>query len=177
MELKGGEKSKSVLAHIKANLGDGNVLRVGFLEGATYPDGTSVAMVAATNEFGRTFRKNAASSYVDAYGNEHTSTIKGGSVGTQPPRPFFRNMIAAHKDEWPDAIAALMVANDYKTEKVLWLAAEGIMRQLRQSIHDLTEPPLAPSTILRKGFSKPLIDKGDMYNSVAAEVKTGEVST
>jgi hypothetical protein len=37
-------------------LSSGDDLKVGFLEGAKYPDGTPVALVAATNEFGGTVK-------------------------------------------------------------------------------------------------------------------------
>jgi len=35
-------------------------------------------------------------------------------------------------------------------------------------------PTLAQSTVDRKGFSKPLIDTGNMLNSVTKVVKTGD---
>jgi hypothetical protein len=40
-----------------------------------------------------------------------------------------------------------------------------------QSIRDLVSPALAPATVARKGFSKPLIETGHLLNSVAVEVK------
>lgn len=118
-------------------------LRVGFLEGATYPDGKSVAMIAAFNEFG---------------------TAKA------PPRPFFRNMVAAKSGEWPGALTKLLQANDFDAIKALKIAGVAIEGQLKQSINELTSPPLAASTIARKGFDKPLIDTSVMINSVSSEV-------
>lgn len=53
VELKGGEALAKKLKELADKLGDGGTLRVGFIEGATYPDGTPVALVAAANEFGR----------------------------------------------------------------------------------------------------------------------------
>ena len=50
------------------------------------------------------------------------------------------------------------------------LLGAGIEGQLRQSITDTNAPPLSPATIARKGFSKPLVDTGNMLNSVASEV-------
>ena len=144
--LSGGSKLEAALNQIASQLDKGSVLRVGFLEGATYPDGTSVPMVAAINEFGAPSRG-------------------------QPPRPFFRNMIAEHSEEWPDAIAANLKATGYDGAKTLALVGEGISAQLRQSIVDLVSPPLAPSTIRRKGFDKPLIDTSVMLNSIGVEVE------
>ena len=144
--LSGGDKLRSALANISASLTNAATLRVGFLEGATYPDGTSVPMVAAINEFGAPSRG-------------------------QPPRPFFRNMLAEHSGEWPEAIAENLRATNYDAGKTLAVVGEGIARQLRQSIIDLAEPPLAPSTIRKKGFDKPLVDTGHMLDSVGSEVE------
>jgi hypothetical protein len=113
---------------------------VGFLRDATYPDGTSVAMVATVQEFG------------------------GGN--NIPPRPYFRFMVAEKSGSWPDAVAANLKATDYDGHKTLDRMGQGIKGQLQQSIKDTNDPPLAPATIKRKGFDKPLIDTGVMINSV-----------
>lgn len=116
-------------------------VRVGFLDGATYPDGTSVAEVATINEFGAPSRG-------------------------QPPRPFFRLMIAEKRGTWGDAVALNWKATNGDAAKTLDRMGQGIKGQLQDSIRNLVDPPLAPSTIARKGFDKPLIDKGHMLNSV-----------
>lgn len=121
-------------------------VKVGFLEGARYPDGTSVAMVATVNEFGAPSRG-------------------------QPPRPFFRNMVTAKRDTWGDALAKQMTATDDNVAVALDRMGQGIKGQLQQSIRDLTEPPLAASTVRAKGFSKPLIDTSVMLKSVDYEVE------
>lgn len=123
-------------------------VEVGFLEGATYPDGTSVALVAAINEFGNPSRG-------------------------QPPRPFFRTMIQQNKENWPGAVAGLMRDNNNNVPRALDLAGMGIEGQLRQSIANLSDPPLKPSTIARKGSSKPLVDTGHMLNSIDHKVSSG----
>lgn len=143
-KIKGGVEQ--FLDDLTKKLTGSQSLRVGFLEGATYPDGTSVPMVAAINEFGAPSRG-------------------------QPPRPFFRRMIAAKSPEWPKATAILMKKTNYDVDKTLNLMGEGIKGQLVQSINDLVSPPLAQSTIDAKGFSKPLIDTSVMINSVGYEVK------
>lgn len=126
-------------------------LKAGFLEGATYPDGTPVPMVAATNEFGN-------------------------PANNQPPRPFFRNAIAEHEGEWQDAMATL-IANGGDTRDVLSLLGEIIVDDIKGSIRTLDSPPLSPVTIARKGFDKPLIDTSNMLNSVSYEVSEIESST
>lgn len=142
--IKGGDKFEAAMHELASKISGGKSLEVGFLAGATYPDGTGVPFVAAMNEFGH---------------------------GNAPPRPFFRRMIAAKSPEWPKAIAGLLKKTNYDVDRTLDLTGEAIKGQLVQSINDLVSPPLAQSTIDRKGFDKPLIDTSVMVNSVGYQVK------
>lgn len=157
-KVKGGDKALGSIKKIADTVKETAVskLRVGFLEGATYPDGTSVGEVAAFNEYGRMVKVKGEDGSEESY--------------YQLPRPFFRNMIAEKKAGWPAAIAALMRTSGYNAHFALLQAGEGIAGQLRQSITDFSSPPLAESTIKAKGFSKPLVDTGHMLNSVDYEV-------
>lgn len=146
--FSGGAALEAKLAELAEKLGDGKTLRVGFLEGATYPDGQSVPMVAAANEY-------------------------GDPAMNRPPRPFFRNMIAEKSPEWPQDIAKIAEATGYDAEKMLGLMGEHIKSQLQGSIRDLMEPALSPVTIAKKGFSKPLIETSHMLNSVDYDIKDG----
>lgn len=143
--IKGGDKFQKILAEIAKQLGEPGKVRVGFLEGATAPNGDSIPLRAAMNEFGH---------------------------GNVPPRPYFRNMIAAKSPEWPDAVATNLKSTNYNIPLTLARMGEGIAGQLRESILDLWTPPLSPKTIAKKGFDKPLIEKGDMINAIDFEVKT-----
>jgi hypothetical protein len=87
-----------------------------------------------------------------------------------PPRPFFGNLIAHKSHEWGPAAGALLVANNYNAARTLAQVGEAVAGQLKQEIVDLVDPPLAPSTIRRKGFAKPLIDSSHMIQSVSYEV-------
>ena len=159
--ITGGAKLEAKLKELAALVAKPATLRVGFLENAKYPDGKPVAMIAAIQDFGAP------------------------SVGI-PPRPFFRNMIAAKKGEWGPAIADLLKANGYDALRTLQLTGEAISGQLRESIIETNTPPLAPSTIVRKGGThgmkydpkdpstfpaKPLVDTGHLLNSIEYEVK------
>lgn len=121
---------------------------MGFLEKATYPDGTQVALVAAVQDFGAPSRGI-------------------------PPRPFFRNMVKAKSPEWPAAIEAGLKANRYDAKRTLEQVGEAIAGQLRQSIADFEGVPLKPATIARKGFSKQLVDTGVLLGSVDYETEEG----
>ncbi len=141
MTLKGGDKFKAELQRIVGEAKGNQRVRIGFLEGATYPDGTPVAMIAAIQNWGAP-RANI------------------------PPRPFFTDMIVDKSPEWGPATAALLRESDMDSTTVLGKVGEAIAGQLRTQIQKTSEPPLAESTIRRKGFAKPLVETGHMMNSV-----------
>jgi hypothetical protein len=143
--ITGGARLDAYLRRIAEGVGAPKAVRAGFLEGSTEADGTSLPMVAALNEWGAPARG-------------------------QPPRPFFRQMIAKHKGEWGDQLGKLLAIHDYDATHCLDLMGEVISGELRQSIVDLVAPPLSPITIARKGSTKPLIDTGTMLNGVGHEV-------
>ncbi|MDR3534022.1 MAG: hypothetical protein P4L90_26080 [Rhodopila sp.] len=149
LDFTGGDRLMQHLDRISnAALASGEPeVKVGFLAGSTYPDGTSVPLVAVVNEFG--------------------NPAKG-----QPPRPYFRTMLKEKAPTWGADMGKVLVAANYNAVTTLGRMGELIKGQLVQSIKDLTSPPLAPSTVARKGFTKPLIDTGVMWNSVDYEVKS-----
>jgi len=142
--LQGADGVAKALEEIARKMGGGEV-SVGFMAGATYPDGTPVAAVAYWNEFG--------------------------GIG-RPPRPFFRQMIAKESPTWAPKMAKLAKSTDYDGPRVLAMMGEDIAAALDESINDFTTPALAESTIAAKGFAKPLIDTGDMKRAIKYEVET-----
>lgn len=138
MGISGGDKFSKILQGMAGRVSSAQAVKIGFLAGATYPDGKPVAMIAAIHNFGKW--------------------------------PFFTNMIREKSPEWAPAIGQLLVDNDYDATKALTLTGEAVAGQLRQSIVDTVAPPLAESTIERKGFDKPLVETGHMLNSIDYEV-------
>lgn len=150
--LKGGDKLEKALAKIAAQLATGDTVAVGFLENAKYPDGTPVAMVAAIQDF-------------------------GAPKARIPPRPFFRNMIAAKSSQWPGAIAQQLKVNGYNANRALRTVGEGIRGQLQQSINDTVAPPLSPVTLMlrkMKSQNQALVVTRRTVGQAAARVKAGE---
>lgn len=143
--IKGGAKMKAALKEIGERASNAKAVNVGFLSGATYPDGTSVAMVAAIQNFG----------------------APGAGI---PPRPFFTRMIQDKSPGWGVSLGALLKGDNYDAHKALDQMGEGIGGQLRESVLQTNSPPLAPATVKRKGFDKPLVDTSHMINSVDHEV-------
>lgn len=145
-ELSGGSALDNALRDLARKLTTGQLeLQVGFMSDATYPDGTPVAEIAAIQEF-------------------------GAPAANIPPRPFFRNMIKEHEAEWGPTISKLLQRTNFDPRRTLSLLGEVIVGDLKQSITDTNAPPLAPATIRRKGFDKPLVDTAHMQNSVTYRV-------
>jgi len=144
--IKGGDKLSAKLRELSEKVRNPGTLQVGFLENATYPDGTSVAYVAAIQEF-------------------------GAPAAGILPRPYFRTMVAEKSPTWGKAIGDLLVNNDYDATRTLELTGQGVKGQLQQSIVDFDSVPLAPATVAAKGNDKQLVDTGHMLNSVDYRVK------
>lgn len=146
-KVRGGAAFSVKLNELKGKLDKAKKVRVGFLEGATYPDGTNVAQVAFWNEYG---------------------------TDTAPPRPFFRDMIKAKSGTWSAGVAVQLKANNMDVGKALDSAGEHIQDQLVESINEFSTPANAAATVAKKGFNKPLAYKEHMRNSVKYEVKNGD---
>ena len=170
--LSGGDRIEAALKDIADKLKDGAKVRVGFLENARYPDGKSVAQVAAINNFG----------------------APGAGI---PPRPFFSNLVAEKSPGWGEKLLRLLRHTNYDAKAALELMGAGIAGQLRQAIVDMNEPPNSMVTnLLKQRFpmggqtfedvlqawadvaagakapaGKPLVHSGHMLQSVDFEVE------
>ncbi len=150
--LTGGDALRAKLEEIARQIEGSHTLRVGFLEGATYPDedGTSVAQVAWWLNYG---------------------------TKSAPPRPFITNMIAAKSPKWGDNLARILQANGFDVPNALAQMGEGISDQLRQSIVDLNAPALSPITLMLRQMrieDPHLSITGSVVGEAAARVAAGD---
>ena len=123
------------------------IVNVGFPASAKEPDGASTAMIAAVHE----------------YGNEHV-----------PERSFMRTSLQKNRGRY----SAL---NEQNLKKVLngGMSVDAALGQLglmassdiKEQIKNGSFAPLKQATIKRKGSSKPLIDTGQMRQSVTYELE------
>ena len=124
------------------------VVNVGVPAGRKEKDGTPVAMVAAVHEFG--------------------SPSQG-----IPERPFLRVSIEANKPKYAKISAAglrQILRGKSSTDAVLAVMGEAAVGDVKQRIRSGDFTPLKPATIKRKGSSRPLIDTGQMEQSIAWEL-------
>lgn len=152
--IKGGDKLEKALADIARRIGKGGAVNVGFLENAKYPDGTSVAQVAAFDNFG---------------------------TSTAPARPFFSNMVEEKSPDWGPALAKCLEATSNDVPAALALMGEGIKGQLQDAIRNFDGIPLSDVTLLlrsrfptRDGMTA--ADVWQAFHDVAAGMTAGAAS-
>lgn len=126
-------------------------VEVGFNESSGgYEDGITTAQVAAWNE----------------YGTEHS-----------PSRPFMRQTIKDHKGDIEKRAAVALrsaATNRGDVQTVLNQIGACTKAYMQDEIRNGGWTPNAPSTIAKKGSSKPLIDSGHMRQSIVYEIKKEE---
>ncbi|TAA61872.1 hypothetical protein [Shinella sp. JR1-6] len=101
----------------------------------------------------------------------------GGWGGPVPERPFMRNAMRENtsgyrnllRKEATRIVQAVAMGNSGDVAKSAALSRLGIRAQgdIQGMITAIVSPPNAPATIALKGSSKPLIDTGELRNSVA----------
>lgn len=122
--------------------------KVGWFETAHYPEGTPVAYVATIHEFG----------------TEHI-----------PARPFMRPAVTDHGQEWMQLLAQgaqRAAEGGISARDVLEMVTLKAAGDVGKAISAVTSPALSPITVARKGHSKPLVDTGQMLQSVTGKVET-----
>ena len=136
-------------------------LEVGWFEAAKYDDGTSVAGVAAQNEFG-----NAALKI--------------------PPRPFIRPTVVERTRVWKGFItrnAKKVVSGDLTVDQMMEALGQGVAGDIRKTITQIHEPALSERTLAARRkirnvtkeeasaeLEKPLVFEAVLLNSVSYAV-------
>lgn len=123
---------------------------IGVIDAGIHSDsGLTVANVADANEFG-------------------TSTI--------PERSFMRTTLKEKKKQiiaLQKKLLKKIQSGEMSTEQALGLVGEFTADLVSQKIVAIKSPPNAPATIAAKGSSNPLVDTGQLKNSITYEVNRG----
>jgi hypothetical protein len=150
VEVTGGTKYKAILEKI-ARLKI--TARAGIPAGATTTDGKSIPEYAVYNELG-------------------TSRI--------PSRPFMRQTVANHQEEWCQTVAGSLNYKDITQsngKRAMGLVGEQMKAHIQQTIQKGSFAPNSPKTVaIKRNKGKvepdhPLIDTGQMIASIISEVK------
>ena len=183
MELKGGERFKAQLQKLARSLNTARGVRIGFLEGADYPEGDGGARLA--NAAKRLTAKQQADHpswkrLLLAWSAWAASHPGGPSVAqvafwnefgtlTAKPRPFFRTAIRQHSGEWGAALARFLRQSKFDSAVALRKLGLLISEQVRESIMTYGGSN-APLTVHIKGFDRPLQDSETMARAVDFEL-------
>jgi hypothetical protein len=180
-------RSRMIQRHIEVMKAfEGKKVQVGWFETDRYPPkdgssvGKSIAEVARLLEFGGAIQHpggtqiGADNRFVRTTSSTgHSHKVTQPHVIPIPPRPFMR--LAARKfmslrksiqKGIIDRALAGQITADQALERI-GLIMEG---EVVKSIRDGNWTPNAPSTVRRKGFDKPLIETGLMWQSVSSRV-------
>lgn len=132
---------------------DGKIAQVGFPAGVAYEGGTSVAYVAAIQEFGAPEVKI-------------------------PPRPFFRPAIKQNSDEWAKTLARMVPAvgeGQATADDVLQAVGMQASADIQSQIAQVTSPALSPITVLLRKWRKDGRKiTGKTVGEAAAEIAKGD---
>lgn len=91
-----------------------------------------------------------------------------------PERSFLRSTMAERRQAYQVLAAKAMrkvLAGDLTVEHALELIGLAAAGDVQETIEQGEFAPLAPETIRRKGSSRPLIDKGQLRQSITSEVR------
>ena len=161
----GGKKFTLALQALERKIVGRGDLRVGFLEGATYPARTNARFLAAVGSKATPKVQPSMPIAQAAFWNEFGTT-------TVPSRPFFRTTIAAKSKQWGEKLGNALIATDYNGEAALRMLGQDVADDITRSIAEWDSPPNAELTQRIKGFDKPLVDSGDMQRAVDYEIVT-----
>lgn len=196
MAIRGGNQLEKVLARTVAKLTSANTVRVGFLEGATYPARSRSAdrllkgldKLNATGPFQKGQRPSALRKYranrkakaplfvgppQPAVVLPVATVAYWNNFGNAriPARAFFTNMIEQQSPKWGSQLTSILLAAGYNSKIALGRMGILINDQLVKSIVDWPADN-APLTVAIKGFNKGLIDAGVMQRSTGYQVLT-----
>ena len=132
---------------------EANTAKAGWFPSAVYPDGTTAAEVALTNEV-------------------------GDPAHNIPPRPFIRPAIVNHKQQWSDNLGG-MIKSGMSGRDALELTAVTMAADIQKAIIDVTTPKLSARTLAarrRRGNNNasPLNDTGYMLSTCIGTVEAKE---
>lgn len=181
--------ARNHIQRIATKLGSGGTVRVGFLEGRTYPASDSQKFLKTMNKINREAAKAAGKPIKKRPKVQANRRARMGDFGVTTSlsvaqvafwnnfgtkraraRPFFSNTIDELKPTLGETLATVAKKTGFDTRRTLELMGTGIKDKIVKSIVDWPADN-ADLTVALKGFNKGLIHQGIMQRSVDFEVK------
>lgn len=142
MRVRDVDRTKPILRELNKLMG--SAIEVGIFG----ESGSEILLRATVNEFGAPSVNIPERSFIRAGYDRYKST-------------FRQEMIS---------IIPAVVQGRISAERVLDILGESFVTKIRQYLIELDTPPNAESTIRKKGSSNPLIDTGQMRDSITYRV-------
>lgn len=117
-------------------------------------DDSFYAMIAGVHEFGVTILKETGNIII-------------------PERSFLRSTFDEKSNDWYNFIKKRIpkiITGGMKARQLMELLGAKVVSDIQKKIKDIQDPPNAPSTIVAKGSSNPLIDTGGLRMRVTYRV-------
>lgn len=162
-------------------------VQAGWFDSDRYPAvtgtvGMPVAAVARLNEFGGSIQHPGGTKYVDILGMG-TRFMSHSFIGTHqvtaahtidiPARPFMRfayNQFVNNQQKLQDAMIQRVISGQLTPVQAMNQIGMELENQIVKSIKSGHWAPNAASTVSKKGFNKPLIETGHMWQTVNSKV-------
>ena len=175
LKVTGGKKLEGYLKQFAQKTSTARAVDVGFMDGATYPSGVSVATMAAFQEYG---------------------------TGKIPPRSFMRPTVAKRSSAWVHNLGVALALTKGDAAKALAMVGLNMQENFQTAITELMAPALSPVTVMLRGMrrnnpslevtgatvgeaamrvaagmtdygasQKPLVDTGHMLDSLTFKVR------
>lgn len=149
------QKVKYALKGLEQRMAQDGLVLVGVPKGAgAYEDGLTIATVAAVNNF-------------------------GSADGTIPPRPFLAPAIDKGSPQYrrlAEIMLPKVIAGEMDMSTLLEQMGNLAEGHVKQEITDLRTPPNSKATIAAKGSDNPLIDSGNLRQSIRYVLDDGTES-
>ena len=145
----------------------------------------SVSTQSETNDLGmdkliREIRSDAVSVDIgihegDSEDVKNKATQNEFGSGNIPERSFIRSTIDENAERYSKAaeiLVGMMIDGEISKFEALERMGQQIESDIKSKIVSLKSPPNSPRTIMEKGSDNPLIDTGEMLNSIRYVIKT-----
>lgn len=145
--------------------------------------GAHVAKIAAVHEFGGDIKHPGGTRYTKIFGanrfvrNYSSSAMEASGTTSAhiikiPERSFMRSTFSENEKSYKASIFRILkklIKGEGDAKTMMGRFGQKVQNQIQAKIVSIQDPPNAKSTIRKKGSSNPLVDSGQMLQSIRWE--------
>lgn len=148
-------------------------VEVGIFSGSDREDDTPMLMIAFVHEFGMQIPKQFKTTHVQGPWGSTKERDEPENWFYIPERSYLRAGFDANLDKIQrefELLLSQVLELKITGKSALDLIGASVTTKIQDFLVELKEPPLAESTIRAKGSSNPLIDTGQLMNSITWKI-------